>query len=95
MLQEHDQFIYDDAAFLLTIAFANKALFDFDTSAELQQQQIPKGKNEVILQWWKSALNKPILYKYTKTEEVTDDSIPRSAFSQIFQSTLLNARYFY
>lgn len=94
VLQEHDQFIYDDAAFLLTMAFADKALFGFDTLAELQQQRIPKGKNEVVLRWQKSALNKPILRKCTKTGGVTDDPMPRSAFSQIFQSTLLNAGYF-
>lgn len=74
-------FIYDDVPFLLSMAFAGKALFGYNTLAELQEQRIPKGKSEV-LRWVTSALNKPILQKCTKTRGVTDDPMPRSAFSQ-------------
>jgi hypothetical protein len=31
------------------MAFADKVLFSFATLAELQQQQIPRGQNELVL----------------------------------------------
>ena len=92
-LQEHDKFIFDDIPPLLTMAFADKALFGFDTLADLQEQQIPKGQDELHLRWKELALDKPILRKCTKAGGVTDEPMPGSAFSQIFQSTLVNAGY--
>ncbi len=35
VLQEHDKFIYDDLLFLLNMAFADNALFGYNTLAEL------------------------------------------------------------
>ena len=92
-LQGHDKFIFEDVPYLLTMTFADKALFGFNTLADLQEQQIPKGQDELALRWRESALDKPILRKSTKAGSVTDEPIPRSAFSQIFQSTLVNAGY--
>ena len=43
-LQEHEKFVYDDTAFLFSMAFADKALFGFDTLVDLQRQKIPVGK---------------------------------------------------
>ena len=77
------------------MAFADKALFGFDTLADLQEQQIPEGQDELMLQWHDSVLDKPILRKYTKAGGMTDEPMPRSVFHQIFQSTFLNAGYFY
>ena len=94
VLHEHDKFVYDDVSFLLVMAFADKALFGFATLAELQQQQIPRGQNELVLRWKDEALDKPILRKCTKAGGVADEPMPRTAFSQIFQSTLRNAGYF-
>ena len=94
VLQEHDKFIFDDASFLLVMAFLDKALFGFDTLRDLQEQQIPEGQDEIFLRWRESALDKPILRKCTKAGGLTDEPMPGSAFSQIFQSTLLNAGYF-
>lgn len=93
VLQEHDKLIFDDVPFLLSMAFADKALFGFDTLADLLEQQIPAGQDELVLRWKDEALEKPILRKCTKAGGVTDDPMPRSAFSQIFQSTLRNAGY--
>jgi hypothetical protein len=36
-LQEHDDFIYDGTAFLLSMAIAGKALSDLNTLADLQE----------------------------------------------------------
>lgn len=93
-LQEHDKFIYDDIPFLLAMAFADKALFGFNTLADLQEQCIPPGQDEVHLRWRDEVLDKPILRKCTMAGGVTEEPMPRSAFSQIFQSTLRNAGYF-
>jgi Protein of unknown function (DUF3435) len=84
VLREHDKFIYDDVSFLLTMAFADKALCGFDKMADLQEQQIPEGQSELVLRWRESALNKPILRRCKKAGGATDEPMPRSAFSQIF-----------
>jgi Protein of unknown function (DUF3435) len=76
------------------MAFADKVLFGFATLAEPQQQQVPRGQNELVLRWKDEALDKPILRKYTIAGGVTDEPMLRTAFSQIFQSTLRNAGYF-
>jgi Protein of unknown function (DUF3435) len=76
------------------MAFADKVLFGFATLAELQQQQVPRGQNELVLRWKDEALDKPILRKYTIAGGVADEPMLRTAFSQIFQSTLRNAGYF-
>jgi len=93
-LQEHDKFIYDDVQFLLVMAFADKALFGYTTLADLRQQRIPAGQDELILRWEEEALDKPILRKCTSAGDVTNEPMPRSVFSQIFQSRLRNAGYF-
>ena len=90
---EHDRFIYDDSAFLLTMAMADKALFGYETSADLQEQEIPLGENELVLRFKESMLDKPILRKCTKASGVTDEPMPRSAFSDILRNTFRNAGY--
>lgn len=94
VLQEQNKFIFDDVSCLLIMAFADKSLFGLNTLADLQEQQIPEGHDELVLRWRDSVLNQPILHKCTKARRVNDEPMPRSAFSQIFQSTLLNAGYF-
>ncbi|KAK5080233.1 hypothetical protein LTR05_008746 [Lithohypha guttulata] len=93
-LREHDKFIFDDVATLLPMVFADKALFGFDTLADLQEQQIPDGQDELILRWRESALHKPILRKCTQAGGLRDEPMPKAAFSQIFHGALLNAGYF-
>ena len=92
-LQEHDKFVYDDTAFILSLAIADKALFRFDALDDLQTQEIPAGENQVFLRWRDSALNKPILSKCTKARGSSDDPMPEKAFREFFQSTLPNAEY--
>ena len=58
-------------------------------------QKIPVGKDEDILRFKDSALDRPILRKYTMTGGVSMDPLPKSAFTSIFKSTLTNAGYFY
>ena len=91
--REHDLFIYDDSAFLLTIAMADGALFGYDTFADLQEQEIPAGENEMVLRFEESMLDKPILRKCTKAGGVTGEPMPRSAFTDILRNTFRNAGY--
>lgn len=91
--REHDRFIYDDSAFLLTMAMADKALFGYETFADLQEQEIPPGENELVLRFKEAMLDKPILRKCTKASGVTDEPMPRSAFSDILRNTFRNAGY--
>ena len=91
--REHEQLIYDDSAFLLTMALADGALFEFRTLADLQEQEIPAGDNEVVLRFKADMLDKPILRKCTKAEGLSDEPMPRCAFSNILRTTLRNAGY--
>ena len=49
--REYDKFIYDDAAFLLNMAMVNGALFGYSTFADLREQQIPDGQDELVLRF--------------------------------------------
>ena len=91
--REHEQFIYDDTGLLLTMAMADRALFGYETFADLQEQEIPAGQDELVLRFKDSVLDKPILRKCTKVAGVTDEPMPKSAFTDIFRSTFRNAGF--
>jgi hypothetical protein len=76
MLQEHGKFVYDDASFLLTMAFADRVLFGYATFAELQEKKVPRGQDGLVLRWRKFVLNKPVLRKCTKAGGVVDEPMP-------------------
>ncbi len=71
----------------------DKALFVYETFADLQQQEMPPGDNEIILRFRTSTLNQSILRKCTKADGVTDEPMPKTAFTDIFRSSLRNAGY--
>ena len=76
------------------MAIADGALFGYETLEDVRRQEVPPGKDEVILRFEDSALGRPILRKCTKTGGATKDPMPKSAFTSIFKSTLTNAGYF-
>jgi Protein of unknown function (DUF3435) len=51
------------------------------------------AENEVPLQFNRSALNQPILRKYSKAKGDTDEPMPRSTFINIFGNSLKNTGY--
>jgi Protein of unknown function (DUF3435) len=59
----------------------------------LQGQEILADGNELILRFKNSALDKPILRKYTKIDGITDESIPKSVFTDILCTTFRNTEY--
>jgi hypothetical protein len=75
------------------MAIADQALFGYETLADLLQQEIHAGENELILRFKESVLDKPILRKCTKAGGVTDEPMPKSAFINILRSIFLNAAY--
>jgi hypothetical protein len=91
--REHEKFVYNDAAFLLVMTIADGALFRYETLNDLRAQEIPISENELPLRFKESALNQSILRKCTKGKGVTDKPISRSAFTEIFGSTMRNAGY--
>jgi Protein of unknown function (DUF3435) len=84
--KEHDKFVYIDAAFLLAMAIADGAFLGFESLNDLQRQQIPSGEKELILRFKDSALNLPILRKCTKADGVTDEPMPKAAFTEILEA---------
>lgn len=91
--REHDKFLYDDAAFLLTIAILDKALYGYETLADPRTQEVPAGEDQVVLRFHDSVLDKPILRKCTMAHGVTEEPMPKTAFTEIFRTTLRNAGY--
>ncbi|KAL8653930.1 MAG: hypothetical protein Q9210_001802 [Variospora velana] len=75
------------------MAMADQALFGYDTFADLQEQEIPAGQDELVLRFRDSVLDKPIIRKCTKADGVTDEPMPKSAFTNIFHNAFLNAGY--
>jgi len=75
------------------MAIADKSLFGYESLEDVRAQEIPSGKDELILRFKDSALERPILRKCTKTGSVTDDPMPKSSFIAILKSTLTNAGY--
>lgn len=92
--REHEKFIYNDAAFLLIIAIADDALFEYKMLNDLQMQEIPVSENKLSLRFKKLTLDQSILHNCTKAKRVTDEFMFRFAFTDIFDSTLRNAEYF-
>jgi hypothetical protein len=90
---EHNKFIYNGAGFFLTMAIADKAIWGFESLRELQEQKIPPGQNELKLRYRESAADRPIIRKCTKANGVTEEPMPKSAFTAIFNKTLQNAGY--
>lgn len=66
---------------MIPLAFADGALFGFDSLDGLWQQEIPTGETEVDLRWNDSALETKIV------------RMSKSKFLRIFKSTLANAGY--
>ncbi|KAL8974222.1 MAG: hypothetical protein Q9197_001535 [Variospora fuerteventurae] len=91
--REHEWFIYDDTEFLLTMAMADQALFGYDTFADLQEQEIPAGQDELVLPFNDSVLDKPILRTCTMADGITNEPMPKFAFTNIFHKAFLNAGY--
>ena len=91
--REYESIIYNDAAFLLTMAMADGALFGYDTFTNLQEQEIPVGESELVLRFKDSVLDKLILRKYTKASGITDEPMPKYTFTGILRNTLRNAGY--
>src|SRR5436190_17624913 len=76
------------------MAIADKALFGFNSMDDLWQQEIPRGEDEVILQWNESAKNLPILRNVTMKDGVTKDPMSKWTFRRIHRFTMRNAGYF-
>lgn len=75
------------------MALADGALFGYDDLAAVRHQAMPAGKDELILRFKRSALDRPILRKCTKAGGVTDEPMTKAAFLDILRSTLVNAGY--
>ena len=88
---EHDKFAYDDTAFLLTMALLDKALYGYETLADLRMQKILAGENELALRFHESALDLPILRKVAKDYSLTNEPMSRTIFVNLVRKALSSA----
>lgn len=92
--KDHHRLFYNDAGFLLAMAIADGALFGYESLADVQEQRIPDGDNELVLRFKDSALEQPLLRRCTKKDGVTNQPMARDTFTDIFRKMLLSAGYF-
>ncbi|KAN0085538.1 AdoMet-dependent rRNA methyltransferase [Elaphomyces granulatus] len=92
--KQHAKLLYNDGAFLLPMAIADKALFGFNSVDDLWRQESITVENELPLRWNKSVEDLPILRNVTMEEGVTEDPMSKWTLLRIFRSTLRNAGYF-
>jgi len=69
------------------------SLCGYESLEDVRAQEIPSGKDELVLRLKDSALKRPILRKCTKTGGVTDNPMPKNSFTAILKSTLTNTGY--
>jgi hypothetical protein len=75
------------------MAIADNVLVGIKSVADLQEQEIPEGEDELPLIYATGAEDKVILRKCSKAGGVTDESMPKSTFVKIHKSGLINAGY--
>jgi hypothetical protein len=74
---------------LLALAFADKALFGFDSVDDLWQQEIQPGENELVSRWKDEAMNRPILRQTYKAKGVSRKKCwSVHSFKRIYRSLL-------
>lgn len=76
------------------MAIADGALFGYESLADVQEQRIPDGDNELVLRFKDSTLEQPLLRRCTKKDGVTNQPMARDTFTDIFRKMLLSAGYF-
>lgn len=76
------------------MAFADGAIFGYDSLDDFWDQQIPANQNEVPLRWKDSALEQPILRHVLQGTGVLDKAWKQDAFSKILRALLDKCGYF-
>ncbi|KKP01900.1 hypothetical protein THAR02_05976 [Trichoderma harzianum] len=84
---------YDECSFLLSMAFADNALFDYKSYDELLEQRIPQGDDFVQLQWTKEAESLPVLRHIEADGTITAKPMHRATFERIFNAAVQNEGY--
>lgn len=85
-LSGHSKFFYNEIAFLLSLAVADKALYGLNSLQELDDIQIPEGDDKVQLLWAEEVKSRPILKTVTQNAGVIDKPMTEDAFKKIFES---------
>ncbi|GKT92451.1 hypothetical protein Ct61P_10301 [Colletotrichum tofieldiae] len=70
--RDHDVLLYCATALLLSLAFADDAMFGFDSLQSLYELEIPEGDNEIILRWNEDVLDLPIVRSIARDGTVTE-----------------------
>jgi hypothetical protein len=78
---------------MLSFAFADNALFGYDSLDDLWEQQIPPGEDTLPLRWNDSARERPILRECLKETGVTEDCWKVGSFRTIFKALLVSEGY--
>jgi hypothetical protein len=70
------------------MAFADGAIFGYDSLDDFWEQQIPPNQDEVVLRWKTSAEKQPILRQVCQATGVSNKPWTESAFKQILRVLL-------
>jgi hypothetical protein len=92
--KENPTLLYSDSPLLQAMAFADGAIFGYDSLDDLWDQQVPANQNELPLRWKDSALEQPILRNVHQAHGVLDVAWLQSAFTTILRALLDICGYF-
>ena len=85
--------IYSDSPLLQSMAFADGAVYGYDSLDDFWEQQIPPDENQVQLRWKDSALEQPILRQVSQTKGVLNKPWKEHAFKPIYRALLDKCGY--
>ncbi|KAI2844070.1 hypothetical protein CBS12448_9977 [Aspergillus niger] len=88
-----DEPIYSGALYLLGMALADNALFGFSSAAEVFEQRIPEGEDELVLRWNDEARDRCIV-RGTSASGVSEDPWTKERYHEGLSRCLANAGYF-
>jgi hypothetical protein len=86
--KQHHILFYNSAAYFLALVIADKALLHIESLEDLLEMEIPPGQDEIGLMFKDSILDLPILRKYTKGKDTTEEPMPKHAFTRILRAML-------
>ncbi|PYH99229.1 hypothetical protein BO71DRAFT_415712 [Aspergillus ellipticus CBS 707.79] len=88
-----DEPIYSGVLYLLGMALTDNTLFRFSSTAEVFEQRIPEGEDELILRWNNEARDRCIVRGISATG-VSEDPFIKERYQEGLRKCLANAGYF-
>lgn len=92
-MREHGKLRFNPVPYLLTLAFADNALFGLDNIEALDNME-PDGPEPIRLLWKPCVRGEPVLRMVTRAGGVSRRALTRETFCRLFRAIVCNAGYY-